>query len=126
MKFHLVFLSLLGTIIMGNLCADTWLCKQVASIKLSTGLYNSCGLGVNSEESMARKLALKNAFDEFYALCNKSYDCKGHKLSFEPLRTDCEQQTDNNWKCYRGLQVDVSKEKDDSWSEDYAALEKSL
>ena len=85
--------------------ASQWFCKEGASSK-TNNTYEVCGIGEEMTENESRKTALKNAFEEFDLVCNKSDDCTDKYKQISPLRTDCS-EVDNKYKCYRSFYVHV-------------------
>ncbi|MES2614614.1 MAG: hypothetical protein V4591_04280 [Bdellovibrionota bacterium] len=86
--------------------ASQWFCKEGASSK-NDNTYEVCGIGQDFSENESRKIALKNAFEEFDLVCNRSDDCKGKYKKIFPLRTDCE-IIDEKYKCYRSFNIAVN------------------
>lgn len=93
-----------------NADASQWFCKEGASSK-NNNSYEVCGIGTDYLEDEARKNALKNAFEEFDLVCNKSDDCKGKFKEISPLRTDCE-NGQKKYKCYRSFKIQVNPKKE--------------
>ena len=92
--------------------SSQWFCKEGASSRRDN-TYEVCGIGNEDSETNSRKEALKNAFDEFDLVCNKSDDCKGKYKQVSPLRTDCE-LTGDKYKCYRAFYIIVDPSKNSS------------
>lgn len=85
--------------------AAQWFCKEGASSKINN-TYEVCGIGEEVTENEARKTALKNAFEEFDLVCNRSDDCRNKYKQISPLRTDCDLNEDK-YKCYRAFYITV-------------------
>ena len=76
-----------------------WYCYEVASEK-NGDTINACGIAESSDEDLARKLSLENAYRELELICNNSIDCAGKALEISPLRTDCKKVNDIFFKIY--------------------------
>lgn len=88
--------------------SSQWFCKEGASKKIED-TYEVCGIGRDNDEDVARKNALKNAFEEFDLICNKSDDCRGKYKEINPLRSDCEKNNENYFTCYRSVYITIDK-----------------
>ncbi|WP_338636528.1 toxin-antitoxin system YwqK family antitoxin [Spirobacillus cienkowskii] len=88
--------------------SSQWFCKEGASKKIED-TYEVCGIGRDNDEDVARKNALKNAFEEFDLICNKADDCRGKYKEINPLRSDCEKNNENYFTCYRSVYITIDK-----------------
>lgn len=93
---YVIFLSLFVSSAHGS---ESWFCTTESSKIQGSSIY-ACGVGESHKESVARKEALKDAKDEFSALCDGSDDCHGKEVSMNPQRTTCELKN-GIYKCYR-------------------------
>lgn len=84
-----------------------WYCLEVASEK-NGDTINACGIAESSDEDLARKLSLENAYRELELICNNSIDCAGKALEISPLRTDCKKVNDI-YRCHRGITAEITK-----------------
>lgn len=89
-----------------------WLCTQESSQRFGSDI-SACGIGEAKLESEARALALENAKAEFQRLCLASDDCRGHKVTLDPRRTDCK-PTAAGVKCYRLVRFSIANELSES------------
>jgi hypothetical protein len=91
--------------------SDDWLCKDASSIRRGDSIY-ACGIAKGNLEDDAKQAAFSDAKKEFENICSISDDCKGHKVSVEAKRTECEDipqmedafmpgQNYYRFKCYR-------------------------
>jgi hypothetical protein len=80
------------------LLAVDWLCTEESSQRRGDAIY-ACGIGAGKTESAARAAAFASAKAEFDRVCSSSDDCRGHKVSAEPRRTECREE--QGFKCYR-------------------------
>jgi hypothetical protein len=80
------------------LLAVDWLCTEESSQRRGDAIY-ACGIGSGKTESAARAAAFASAKAEFQRICRSSDDCRGHKVSAEPRRTECREE--QGFKCYR-------------------------
>jgi hypothetical protein len=81
-----------------------WICREAASVRQGDTIL-ACGIGLGKSEADARIDALKQAKREFEEICRASSDCRGHELTLDPLRNDCESDPKSGYKCYRGIRV---------------------
>lgn len=88
---------------------DNWLCTEEASERRANAIY-SCGVGVSVDEGEARAKAYDNAEREFNKICEKSFDCKDHRISVEPKRNYCDAHGDM-FRCYRLVVFSIGKHK---------------
>lgn len=86
-----------------------WFCEDAASEK-SGNIILTCGIGFGNTEALARKDALKSAFEELDTICEKSIDCKTMETLIEPQRNDCKKEG-KKYKCYRAIQATITKTK---------------
>lgn len=93
-----------------NIYSSQWFCKEGASKRIEDS-YEVCGIGIDKDEDIARKNALKNAFEEFDLICNKSDECRGKYKEIIPLRVDCEKNDDNKYTCYRAINISIDRER---------------
>lgn len=92
----------------------SWLCTEAASERSGSIIY-ACGVATAKTEAEAQKRARDNALEELRTICNNSVDCKNKELYISPLRKDCTKSTDGTYKCYRGIEAQITNElkKDD-------------
>lgn len=88
-----------------------WYCYEVASEK-NGDTINACGIAESSDEDLARKLSLENAYRELELICNNSIDCAGKALEISPLRTECKKVNDI-YRCHRGITAEITKKERD-------------
>jgi hypothetical protein len=71
---------------------EQWFCTDDQAMKTGN-TFVICGVGTYSTEGDARTKALNNAMNEFMTICELSSDCKGHKITVEPKRSSCFENT---------------------------------
>lgn len=103
-----IFLALLIASNLGHGNETKWACSEVSVTKVNE-LYLACGIGSASSESDARELARTNALKEFDAICNRSSDCKNHKINVNPKRNQCD-LVDGSMVCRRAFEITVLDE----------------
>lgn len=111
-KFKLSAILLIASLIVSlnsNAASEEkqdWFCTDDQAMKTGN-TYVICGVGTYSTEGDARTKALDNAMNEFMVICELSSDCKGHKISVEPKRSSCFENTKKdhsrfeNFTCHR-------------------------
>lgn len=82
-----------------------WFCVDESG-KRDDNVIWSCGVGEAPSESLARADALREAFNEFKAICAYSSDCSLNNIITEPKRLSCIHSADR-WKCYRLISVTI-------------------
>lgn len=85
-----------------------WLCRVAASER-NGEFINACGVSESVFEDQARDNALRAAQRELESICNTSPDCNNYEVIIKPLRTDCEKQKDGIYKCYRGIEAEITR-----------------
>ncbi len=103
-------LFILGLLIpINGYTQDQWLCSQSSSELRGEGAIAACGVGEGSTEGLARKEALKDARNEFDAVCAAGTECALLRYSVEPRRATCEEKV-GGWKCFRLVVFRVKEE----------------
>jgi hypothetical protein len=85
-----------------------WFC-EIESGKREGGTIWSCGVADGVDEGGARANALKEAYREFYSICNESSDCADKPKVIDPQRTSCKIKPNGLWKCVRLIVVTLQK-----------------
>lgn len=107
-SFKILLLSIFFTI--GSVPSSAgWLCHEASSMREGR-LLTTCGIGYGENEAKARSNALKTAYQELDAICDRSVDCKEQELFIEPLRNECLTEG-KKFKCYRGISATITKKK---------------
>ena len=91
--------------------AYAWYCNDVASER-NGDTINACGIGESSDEDVARKTALNNAYKELDLICSRSSSCADRALEIEPLRTDCK-KLETTYRCHRGITARITDDERD-------------
>jgi hypothetical protein len=82
--------------------AQAWLCESGDVDSLRDGLtIKACGTARASSETTARAQAFDAAQAEATRVCQAQTDCKGHELSADPKRTECEPAGHGQVTCKR-------------------------
>lgn len=70
--------------------ADEWFCKSQHA-KRDGNVFSVCGVSIGwaAVPEDARWHAYNDAQMNFESICNLSSDCKDHKITVNPKRTDC-------------------------------------
>lgn len=98
---HLTLLSL----ILSNTAYCDFFCPTDGSQRRGD-TYLACGQGNATTELVARNRAFYDAMREFVITCELSDDCRGHKTSVTPKRTECS-TTAGGITCMRLIEVAV-------------------
>lgn len=110
MKTDTFIVAVVGVLIgVRGAVADSWLCTDEASQRKGNAIL-ACGIGVGSDENVARLTAFDAAKAEFVKLCSASDDCKRRIITVQPHRTACEQNAEKGYKCYRLIEFDIGAE----------------
>lgn len=88
--------------------AEGWFCTEESSTVIGSYIQ-TCGIGKGNDEADARSKAFDNAKIEFTKICGLSSNCKGHRMSVEPMRTTCSLK-DGWYTCHRMLMFNIDVE----------------
>lgn len=107
------FIPVLVLLIFTYEAQANWLCRVAASER-NGQFINACGIAESVFENTAREDALKAAQRELESICNTSPDCNNYEVIIKPLRTDCEKSADGIYKCYRGIEAEITERERES------------
>lgn len=91
--------------------ADEWFCRSQHAQRTGN-IVQICGVGIGwaNVPAQGRWEAFKDAQLNFESLCQISADCRNHKISVEPKRTDCVQKKGSHLEtCYQLLEITILK-----------------
>ncbi len=104
-----LLLSLLSGIFMVSVVfgREDWLCTEDSS-QVQGSRILACGVGYGANEMDARTVALRNAKDEFDAICTADTACGLRMYRATPSRSTCEKSEDG-WVCHRLVIYETQK-----------------
>jgi hypothetical protein len=85
-KFYLFLLVV--SLLAHAATADEWFCSTQSSARDGNEI-KACGVSVKTDEAKARDAAFDNSNIEARKICQGSNDCRHHKVTIIPQRTEC-------------------------------------